>query len=173
MAWSCCVVWHPRVKLIYWYKRQKIVYFPLCVYKTVSIFFEGRKSFSINWNSVCLFVFHLWILLYGGLVYPLLSSDSDGFMQNLYNINVRKVILMGLPPVGCAPHFLEEYGSQTGECIDYINNVVIEFNYALRHMSNEFISQHPDSMISYCDTFEGSVDILNNRERYGEHMNNY
>jgi len=109
-------------------------------------------------------------LLYGGLVYPLLSSDSDGFMQNLYNINVRKVILMGLPPVGCTPHFLEEYGSQTGECIDYVNNVVIEFNYALRHMSNEFISQHPDSMISYCDTFEGSVDILNNRERYGEHI---
>lgn len=105
-----------------------------------------------------------------GVVYPLLSSDSDRFMQNLYNINVRKVILMGLPPVGCAPHFLEEYGSQNGECIDYINNVVIEFNYALKHMSSEFIRQHPDSMISYCDTFEGSVDILNNREHYGQHI---
>ncbi|XP_062223488.1 GDSL esterase/lipase 7-like [Phragmites australis] len=88
-------------------------------------------------------------------------------IKNLYNINVRKVILMGLPPVGCTPHFLEEYGSQNGECIDYINNVVIEFNYALRHMSSEFIHQHTDSMISYCDTFEGSVDILNNRDHYG------
>ncbi|KAJ1262068.1 hypothetical protein BS78_09G079000 [Paspalum vaginatum] len=97
----------------------------------------------------------------------LLVSTMRQEIKNLYSINVRKLILMGLPPVGCAPHFLEEYGSQTGECIDYINNVVIEFNYALRHMSSEFISQHPDSMISYCDTFEGSVDILNNRERYG------
>ncbi|CAO1947320.1 unnamed protein product [Urochloa humidicola] len=97
----------------------------------------------------------------------LLVSTMRQEIKNLYNINVRKVILMGLPPVGCAPHFLEEYGSQSGECIDYINNVVIEFNYALRHMSNEFISQHPDSMISYCDSFEGSVDILNNCERYG------
>ncbi|CAL4945448.1 unnamed protein product [Urochloa decumbens] len=97
----------------------------------------------------------------------LLVSTMRQEIKNLYNINVRKVILMGLPPVGCAPHFLEEYGSQSGECIDFINNVVIEFNYALRHMSNEFIIQHPDSMISYCDTFEGSVDILNNRERYG------
>ncbi|CAD6247284.1 unnamed protein product [Miscanthus lutarioriparius] len=97
----------------------------------------------------------------------LLVSTMRQGIKNLYDINVRKVILMDLPPVGCAPHFLEEYSSQTGECIDYINNVVIEFNYALRHMSSEFISQHPDSMISYCDTFEGSVDILNNREHYG------
>ncbi|XP_062218865.1 GDSL esterase/lipase At1g29660-like [Phragmites australis] len=88
-------------------------------------------------------------------------------IKNLYNINVRKVILMDLPPVGCAPHFLEEYGSQNGECIDYINNVVIEFNHTLSYMSSEFIRHHPDSMISYCDTFEGSVDILNNRDRYG------
>lgn len=78
--------------------------------------------------------------------------------------------MMGLPPVGCAPHFLWEYGSQDGECIDYINNVVIQFNYALRYMSSEFIRQHPGSMISYCDTFEGSVDILKNRDRYGEQM---
>ena len=49
-------------------------------------------------------------------------------------------------------------------------SVVIEFNYALRYMSSEFIRQHPDSMISYCDTFEGSVDILENRDRYGEQM---
>ncbi|KAG0532810.1 hypothetical protein BDA96_04G139200 [Sorghum bicolor] len=103
----------------------------------------------------------------------LLVSTMRQEIKNLYDINVRKVILMGLPPVGCAPHFLEEYGSQTGECIDYINNVVIEFNYALRHMSSEFISQHPDSMISYCDTFEGSVDILNNREHYGEQSNRW
>jgi hypothetical protein len=47
---------------------------------------------------------------------------------------------------------------------------VIEFNYALRYMSGEFIRQHPDSMISYCDTFEGSVDILENCDRYGKQM---
>uniref|UniRef100_A0A452Z4R2 GDSL esterase/lipase n=1 Tax=Aegilops tauschii subsp. strangulata TaxID=200361 RepID=A0A452Z4R2_AEGTS len=87
-------------------------------------------------------------------------------MQNLYNINVRKVVLMGPPPVGCAPHFLSDYGSLNGECIDYINNVVIEFNYGLRYMSREFIRQYPDPVISYCDTFEGSVDILENRVRY-------
>ncbi|KAL6877517.1 hypothetical protein ACP4OV_012732 [Aristida adscensionis] len=97
----------------------------------------------------------------------LLVSTMRQEIKNLYNINVRKIVMMGLPPIGCAPHFLEEYGSQSGECIDYINNVVIEFNYALRYMSNEFIRHHPDSMISYCDTFEGSVDILNNRDRYG------
>lgn len=34
-------------------------------------------------------------------------------------------------------------------------------------MSSEFIRQYPDSMISYCDTFEGSVDILESRDRYG------
>jgi hypothetical protein len=93
------------------------------------------------------------------ILYPLLCSNNDG-LQILYNINVQKVTLMGLPPAGCAPHFLEEYGSQNGECIDYINNAVIQFNYALRYMSSESIRQYPDSMITYWDTFEESVDIL-------------
>lgn len=35
-------------------------------------------------------------------------------IKNLYNINVQKVVLMGLPPVGCAPHFLMEYGTKMG-----------------------------------------------------------
>jgi len=53
------------------------------------------------------------LLISKGVVYLLLPSDNDGFTQNFDN--VRKVILMGLPPVGCAPHFLWEYGSQNGE----------------------------------------------------------
>lgn len=124
--------------------------------------------FCHMWFFTCQII--MLLLISKGVVYLLLPSGNDGFTQNLYNINVRKVILMGLPPVGCAPHFLWEYGSQNGKCIEYINNVVIEFNYALRYMSSEFIRQHPDSMISYCDTFEGSVDILENRDRYGEQM---
>ena len=84
-------------------------------------------------------------------------------IANLYNINVRKVVQMGLPPVGCAPHF-RTMAAKMGNA----STKSIKFNDGLRCMSSEFIRQYPDSVISYCDTFEGSVDILENRDRYGE-----
>ena len=89
-------------------------------------------------------------------------------MQNLYNANVRKVVVMGLAPIGCTPHYLWQYGSENGECVDEINNVVIEFNYAMKYMVYELNHELPGAMITFCDAFEGSMDILTNRQRYGE-----
>lgn len=89
-------------------------------------------------------------------------------MQNLYNANVRKVIVMGLAPIGCTPHYLWQYGSENGECVDEINNVVIEFNYAMKYMVYELNHELQGAILTFCDAFEGSMDILTNRQRYGE-----
>jgi hypothetical protein len=89
-------------------------------------------------------------------------------VQNLYNINVRKVVVMGLAPIGCSPHYLWQYSSKNGECIDSINNVVREFNFLMRFMIEELGEELPDSNIIFCDVFEGSMDIIKNHRLYGE-----
>ncbi|MED6179550.1 hypothetical protein PIB30_001844 [Stylosanthes scabra] len=40
-----------------------------------------------------------------------LASSVRQEIKNLYNLNVRKVVLTGLAPIGCAPQYLWQYGS--------------------------------------------------------------
>lgn len=89
-------------------------------------------------------------------------------MKNLYGVGVRKVVVMGLAPIGCTPHYLWERGSRNGDCIDEVNDVVMQFNYAMRYMIDGLNRELPSAAVTFCDAFEGSMDILTNRRRYGE-----
>ena len=75
---------------------------------------------------------------------------------------------MGLPPIGCAPHYLWQHRSPNGECVDEINDMVMELNFAMRYMIEELSRKLRHSRIIFCDVFEGSMDILKNHQRYGE-----
>ncbi|KAM0939582.1 putative triacylglycerol lipase [Dioscorea sansibarensis] len=88
-------------------------------------------------------------------------------IKTLYEKNVRKVVFIGIAPIGCTPHYLMLYGSKNGECVDEINNVVIEFNYAMRYMIDELNHELSEAKIIFCDAFNGSMDILANRNLYG------
>lgn len=94
-------------------------------------------------------------------------------VQNLYNMNARRIVVMGLAPIGCAPFYLWQYGSENGECIEEINDMVMEFNFAMRFMVEELGMELPDSSIIFCDLLQGSMDILKNHERYGEWQSNF
>ncbi|KAL5996879.1 hypothetical protein ACLOJK_007802 [Asimina triloba] len=88
-------------------------------------------------------------------------------LQNLYNANVRKVVIMGLAPLGCTPHYLWEYNSKGGLCVSEINDMEIAFNFAMREMVDELHRELPDAKITFCDVFEGAMDILQNCQHYG------
>ncbi|KAM5572128.1 GDSL esterase/lipase [Rosa sericea] len=96
-----------------------------------------------------------------------LASTVTQEIKNLYSINVRKVVVMGLPPIGCAPHYLCEYKVKDGQCVEEINNMVLEFNFIMRYMIEELSEELPYSHIIFCDVFQGSMDMLKNSERYG------
>ncbi|XP_059662201.1 GDSL esterase/lipase At5g08460-like [Cornus florida] len=88
-------------------------------------------------------------------------------IKNLYNVNVRKVVVMGLPPIGCAPYYLSQYDSEHGECIQMINDMIMEFNFLMRYMIEELGQELTDAKIIFCDVLEGSDDILTNHDHYG------
>ncbi|KAK3228079.1 hypothetical protein Dsin_007941 [Dipteronia sinensis] len=96
-----------------------------------------------------------------------LASTVSQEIKNLYNISVRKVVLMGLPPIGCAPHYLWKYNRGNGECVEEINDMIMEFNYVMRYTVYELREDFPDLNISFCDMYEGSMDIIKNYELYG------
>ncbi|KAJ4711874.1 GDSL esterase/lipase [Melia azedarach] len=88
-------------------------------------------------------------------------------LKNLYNMNVRKVVLMGMAPIGCAPHYLWKYNSENGECVEDINDMIMEFNFVMKYMVDELRQELPDANIIFCDMYQGSMDIIKNHERYG------
>ncbi|KAL5814439.1 hypothetical protein ACOSQ4_025080 [Xanthoceras sorbifolium] len=96
-----------------------------------------------------------------------LASSVSQEIKNLYNINVRKVVLMGLPPIGCAPHYLWKYNRENGECVEEINDMIMEFNFVMRYAIHELHQDLPDLDIIFCDMYEGSMDIIKNYEHYG------
>ncbi|KAE8722490.1 putative inactive receptor kinase [Hibiscus syriacus] len=87
--------------------------------------------------------------------------------SNLYNVNVRRFVVMGLPPIGCAPYYLQRYESNNGECVEVINDMIMEFNFLMRFMTDELLHELPDAGIIFCDVFQGSMDIIQNHKSYG------
>ncbi|RWW16970.1 hypothetical protein GW17_00019111 [Ensete ventricosum] len=100
----------------------------------------------------------------------LLVTTMKQALKGLYDKKVRRVVVTGLAPIGCTPHYLWLYASETGECVDAINGVVMEFNYAMRYMVRELNRELPNATFTFCDAFEGSMDIMVNRQRYGERV---
>ncbi|KAJ4808300.1 GDSL esterase/lipase [Rhynchospora pubera] len=97
----------------------------------------------------------------------LLVETIQHELKNLYNLNVRKVIIMGVAPIGCSPHYLWEYNSVYGECVEQINNMIVQLNFAMTYMVHKLNMELDGAMFTFCDAFEGSLDILKNRDRYG------
>ncbi|XP_058100442.1 GDSL esterase/lipase At5g08460-like isoform X2 [Magnolia sinica] len=97
----------------------------------------------------------------------LLAATIKQELKNLYNANVRRVVVMGMAPLGCTPHYLWKYNSQDGHCVEEINDMVIEFNFAMRYVIDELRWELPDAKVTFCDVFEGSMDILRNYRHYG------
>ena len=90
------------------------------------------------------------------------------FMQFLIGAGMKKVVLVGIGPIGCAPNFLSSYNSSVGECIPEINSLVQEYNDNLNLLTLRLRSEFPDSRIIFCDIFKGVYDIILNAKEYGK-----
>lgn len=119
---------------------------------------------------MCLNIVTLKLLLLGP---SLNSSYLNLMMQNLYIANVRKVVVAGLAPIGCAPYYLWQYRSRNGKCVQMINDMITEFNFAVRYMVDGLNQKLQDADIIFCDIFEGSMDIIKNHDRFGEIVFNF
>ncbi|CAN6444728.1 unnamed protein product [Victoria cruziana] len=97
----------------------------------------------------------------------LLISTVKQRLKTLHTMNARRFLVLGLAPLGCTPHFLWEYQSKDGECINEINDMILEFNFGMRYMIDELNKEFKNAIFIFCDAFMGSEDILMNHEHYG------
>lgn len=103
----------------------------------------------------------------------ILASQMIDVMRNLYDMNVRKIICMGILPLGCTPQVvssvLESNDSSNGgrKCVEEINKLVMEYNAMLNEQIIELNADLPDAHIVFCDVYQGIREIITNPESYG------
>ncbi|KAL1220403.1 GDSL esterase/lipase [Cardamine amara subsp. amara] len=91
-----------------------------------------------------------------------LASNLRQEIKTLYNVKVRRMVVMGLPPIGCAPYYLWKYKSQNGECAEEVNSMIMESNFVMRYTVDQLNRELPGASIIYCDVLQSAMDILKN-----------
>ncbi|KAK0603819.1 hypothetical protein LWI29_009046 [Acer saccharum] len=103
----------------------------------------------------------------------ILVNQMIHVIRNLYDANVRKIICMGILPLGCTPRtVLEWYNSTTADddgkgCVEEINELVLEYNTMLNENIVELNAELPGAQIIFCDVYQGMMEIISNPNYYG------
>ncbi|KAL3699953.1 hypothetical protein R1sor_017975 [Riccia sorocarpa] len=97
----------------------------------------------------------------------LLLTTFKNQLQVLYNAGARKVAVLGIGPVGCAPHFLWFTNTSTGQCMETVNQYVSEFNDGLREMLISFNQQNQGAHFVYRDIWNVVYSMAKFPQNYG------
>ncbi|XP_077247625.1 GDSL esterase/lipase At1g71250-like [Tasmannia lanceolata] len=101
----------------------------------------------------------------------MLVNQITRVVEDLYNANVRKIICMGIGPLGCTPRSQWEAYNATdstrGGCIDKINGLVVAYNNMLSANLLALNARLPDARIIFCDVYRGISTMITNPQIYG------
>ncbi|KAI9116777.1 hypothetical protein K1719_012143 [Acacia pycnantha] len=103
-----------------------------------------------------------------------LVNQMTNAMRYLYDVNARKIICLGILPVGFTPRVawtcnkVSKAGHDHGKgCVNHANKLVLEYNELLAKRIEELTKEFTDAQIVFCDLYEGLMEILNKRNHYG------
>ncbi|XP_039120448.1 GDSL esterase/lipase 7-like [Dioscorea cayenensis subsp. rotundata] len=97
----------------------------------------------------------------------LLINTFTDQLTRLYRVGARKMVLVGIGPLGCIPSQLSMNNSTTGLCIQRVNDIVSAFNQLLLPLSTSLNSTLPGSFFVYHNTYDTFFDMVNNPSNYG------
>ncbi|KAK9280593.1 hypothetical protein L1049_014287 [Liquidambar formosana] len=115
------------------------------------------------------------MLKYSGQEFArMLVNQMMNVMRNLYGAGVRRIICMGVLPLGCAPRTVWEWRNSTAgddvgrvDCVGEINELIVAYNTMLEEHVVELKTELPDAQIVFCDVYQGIMEIINNPKHYG------
>ncbi|KAK9734662.1 hypothetical protein RND81_04G155600 [Saponaria officinalis] len=109
--------------------------------------------------------------------WQLLANELTSALRSLYNAGARKVVTMGVLPLGCAPRAgVEWYFRNNGRtsnrrrvraCVNEINQLVMQFNQRLNERIIALNLEASDARFVFCDVYRGLMEIISNPQTYG------
>ncbi|BAD81858.1 putative family II extracellular lipase 3 (EXL3) [Oryza sativa Japonica Group] len=103
--------------------------------------------------------------------HALLIGKLRSYIQSLYNLGARRLLVAGLPPVGCLPvqmtlAALRQPPRPQG-CIAEQNAEAEKYNAKLRKMLTKFQSTSPGAKAVYADIYTPLTDMVDHPQKYG------
>ncbi|KAJ8770897.1 hypothetical protein K2173_021812 [Erythroxylum novogranatense] len=84
----------------------------------------------------------------------ILIEEYDLQLRTLYKLGARKVAVIGIGPLGCAPVVVEIAVATGASCADMVNNGLQIFNTKLVQLVNELNRDLPDAKFIYVNAFQ-------------------
>ncbi|CAM8982657.1 unnamed protein product [Rhodiola kirilowii] len=104
------------------------------------------------------------IMLKGGAVFAhILVTQMIHALRDLYQADVRKIVVMGILPLGCTPRMMWHWRNVTRRewgCVEEVNALVVAYNNLLENSVAEFRTKYPDAGIVFCDVYRVVLDII-------------
>ncbi|KAJ6671721.1 hypothetical protein OIU85_015464 [Salix viminalis] len=113
------------------------------------------------------------MLKYSGQEFArILANQMVHAIRTLYDANVRKIIITGILPLGCAPRVVWEWYNSTAThdgmgCVEEINELVLQYNTVLNEHIVELKEELPDAQIVFCDVYQGMMEVITNPALFG------
>ncbi|KAI4308320.1 hypothetical protein L6164_031406 [Bauhinia variegata] len=103
----------------------------------------------------------------------ILANQVMHALRFLYESNVRKIICLGIMPLGYTPRMVWQWnktstGVSHGEgCVLEVNKQVLKFNKMLEQNIAELNKEFPDAQMVFCDVYKGMIEIIRKPKFYG------
>ncbi|KAK2654982.1 hypothetical protein Ddye_008034 [Dipteronia dyeriana] len=89
-----------------------------------------------------------------------LMNSYSSFVQNLYQLGVRKLGMTSLPPTGCLPAVVTLFGGGSNQCVARLNQDAISFNNKLNSASQSLVNKLPGLKLVVFNIYKPLLDII-------------
>ncbi|GLJ40658.1 hypothetical protein SUGI_0839510 [Cryptomeria japonica] len=93
-------------------------------------------------------------------------SEYKKILARLYELGARTIVVAAAGPLGCVPA-QRALRTLTGECDATLQSVAVLFNTGVRNIVDELNSQYGATIYTFADTFNMTLNIVNNPGAYG------
>ncbi|KAI3450277.1 hypothetical protein Pfo_006942 [Paulownia fortunei] len=95
-----------------------------------------------------------------------LQNKLQNLVKELYYLGCRKMVVSGLPPIGCLPIQMTAKSSIPRTCSHKENADAQSYNDKLEKLLPQIGAELPESKILYVDAFNPLMDMINHPQKY-------
>ncbi|CAN8247475.1 unnamed protein product [Cochlearia groenlandica] len=95
-------------------------------------------------------------------------KNLDGFVRELYGLGCRKIIVGGLPPMGCLPIQMtaKSQNSMNRTCLEQENRDSVLYNQKLEKQVSQIEASLNGSKLLYANVYDPMMDMIQNPSKY-------
>lgn len=97
----------------------------------------------------------------------LMVNHASKFFQELYGLGVRRLGVLGAPPIGCVPSQRTIGGGLERNCFEQENEAAKLFNSKLSAELDNLNKDRPDARLVYIDIYYPLLNLIQNPTKYG------